>query len=156
MNAKHGHKPDGQQAGANGLAGKGEDDGQLQQPGNVQAAAAGAFAGQLHLPDTQLPPHQQGKADSQCGEPQATQLDAGQNHSLAKGCPQCEGVAHHQARHTGGRGDGEQSVNGSGAPHFGRDGQHQQQRSHQNNQHKADDDDPHRRRGLDSFVYAML
>lgn len=29
-------------------------------------------------------------------------------------------------------------------------------RSLQNNQHKADDDDPHRRRGLDSFVYAML
>ena len=149
VHAKHGHKAERQQAGADRLTGKGKNDGQAQQPRNIQAAASRAFACQLHLSDAQLTPHQQRKADRQGREAQAPQLDAAQDYPLTEGRPQGVGIPHHQACHTGGRRGSKKGVDEGSSPYLRGDGQHQQQGPHQNDQGKADDNHPYRRRSLD-------
>ena len=144
LHAVSGQEAPGEDHRPHGLQHKGETEGIAHQPGHIVHIVE-VEGGHHHQPLTQGHPlsHQAGQQKDHAHKPQAAQLDEQQNHNLSEQGKLGQGVHQDQARHTGGGCGGEQRRHQSAAfPGHRRDGQHQQQRPHQNHSSKRKGDDP--------------
>lgn len=143
------HEPQHQKERADGLAGKGEKQNDLNQAFDVNHASGGVLRGKQHSAKTQLAPQQHGKPGRERHKAKSADLNQKQNDHLAEKVPVAPRVEQHQARDADRRGRREQRVqNRSRRARPRRDRQRQKNRARQNYQKKAYHNQPHRRRAL--------